>query len=236
MPIMKRGFFIVYCAIEAILFVTLLVFQSLTAAGGYAVFDRSAPYGLPIGILQVSLTVTSLLFACIILFSKRNVKRERMDLFPFYFLLITIADIFFSLTPYALGGHIGFFLAYLLFFFLRKGRLWELGIALLFGAAALVMFIVLKKMKPAIGVDCFLGGVLFINALFSFLSYRKEKGKRFLVFGIALCLILISDASIAGRTFVTSFPANHIIAFLTWPTYLVGNGMLLYSYFKTARK
>jgi hypothetical protein len=49
-------------------------------------------------------------------------------------------------------------------------------------------------------------------------------------------LLLLSDGSIALRTFTSSFPANHILAMITWPTYVIADVLLAFWYLDSKEK
>ena len=219
-----------YVLFEGLLFLALLVFQCISIANGYRIYNQEGPYYPFIGAFQISLTALTFLFALRIFFIKKDKGRTRLDLFPCYFLFILIADVFFSFTAIPLGGHIGFLCAYILFFFIRKGHWVEAIIALCGGSAALIVIALIGKLTPTLGVDCYLGAMLICNMASLWIRFGRQKKKELLPVCIALTLIVLSDGSIALRTFVTSFPANHIIALITWPTYIVANILLALHY------
>lgn len=220
----------VYVILEAGLFLALLTFQCFSIVEGYSIYNYGGPYSPYISAFQVALTAVTFLFAIYVFFYQKGAPKTRHDLFLLYFLFILIADFFFSFSHYPIGGHIGFLCAYVVFFFIRKGKWYEGLIALGGGLVALLIFAFLRKLTPAIGVDCFLGAILLLNVIMMWVRFGKEKRKDLLLVCIALSLLLISDGSIALRTFITSFPANHIIAMITWPTYVAADILLAFWY------
>lgn len=228
---MKKKSYLAYLIVEAILYISLFVFQLLTAFKGGYIFDKSGPYFNVIKILQVTLTGVSLVFVLLYFLFKKNKKLELDDLFVIYFILIFIADIFFSLTKYIFVGHIMFLLAYLTFMIVRKARFYEYFIPLGSGTILLIVLTIMKKLNLQLGIDCYLGSVLLFNFIMCFINYMKNKSKTNLILLIALSLILISDLSIALRTIVLKpYFINCIISFLTWITYIFGNFLLIKKY------
>ena len=231
--LMKRASKIVgilYLCLEAALFLALIIFQCLAISGGYRIYNQEGPYAPYIGAFQIALTAVTFCFVAFLFFSKGEKPKTRVDLAPLYALSILVADVFFSFSPFPLGGHIGFLCAYIVFFVIRKGR-WKEGLlALVGGSLALVVFWAIGKLSPNIGVDCYLGAILICNAAMMWYRFGKKKEKHLLPICIALTLLLLSDGSIAVRAFVRSFPLNHVIAMIVWPTYVAADILLAISY------
>lgn len=226
----RKAFNIIYLVLEAALFLALLVFQILSMVGGYRVYNQEGPYSPYIGAFQIGLTAVTFVFVLYVFFAHKDKPRSLVDLAPLYALSILVADFFFSLSPYPLGGHIGFLCAYILFFVMRKGHWVEGLVTLVVGSIALVVFWLIGKLSLDIGLDCFLGATLLCNVIMMWVRYGKKKERHILPLCIALTLLVLSDGSIAVRAFVTSFPANHIISMFVWPTYVAADVILAFAY------
>ena len=235
MPTKHSLLFKLYVALECGLFLALLAFQIITISKGYRIYNQEGPYSLYIGIFQISLTSLTFLFGLFVFFAYRKDRKTRLSLFPLYFLAILIADVFFSFSPVPIGGHICFLVAYILFFFIHKGKWWEGLLALGLGGMAMAVMSIIGKLSPSVGVDCFLGAVLICNMAACWVNYGKGKDKNLLPVCIALTLIILSDGSIAVRAFLTSFPINHVFALITWPTYVAGDIILAFTYLRRAQ-
>ena len=223
---------LIYIIVEVALLLTLVGFQIATVIQGYKVYDKSAPLFYPyIALFQVGLTFISLAFALLeFIISKR---KRAYFVWPLYFLIISIADIFFSLTPYVLGGHIGFACAYLLFLCYRKPKRFEYIIYGVLIAAGISILAIVKKLSPMIGVDIALGVILVSNLVATWIKYGKSKDKNIRLFAIALTIIVISDLTIALRAVVSNpLALNYAISLITWPTYIAGNILLVIAFLR----
>ena len=222
----KKRLFI-YIAIEFILLTALLTVQILTAVKGFMINDKSGPLFYPYSAsFQLSLTIVSFIYA-LITFILSN-KKKVFFILPLYFLIISIADVFFSWTPYSIGGLIGFLCAYLLVFICRKPKYYEYIIAGSLIAISIVILIIIKAFTPAMAVIMSLGVILTMNMITTWIRYFRTRDKNLLLIAIAFALIFISDLCVGLRAMVLNpIALNHIISFIVWPTYVIGNVLII---------
>ena len=228
---MKILMFKIYQLIEVLLFIALFIFQIVYISNEIKLADKNNSLFTPIAIFHVSLTFISFLYAIYLYFATKKMSKIRSDLYCIYFLFALIADIFFSFTSLTFIGHIFFVLAYLLIMFIRKAKLYEYIGVLLVGIISIIIFIILNKLTPIIGIDCFLAPILIWNMIMGIINYKKEKNKKNLVFLLAVSLAFISDLSIGLSTLLNkNIYISNTFSFFVWPTYILACVLFNYNY------
>ena len=222
----------IYFIIEMVLLLALISMQFVLIFQGKYVGDKSSNIWIYIGIAKVSLTAISLIFVIINFISNYKDGLSILDLFVIYFVLITIADVFFSFSSILIVPHICFLVAYLLFVFIRKGKWFEVFIPIGAGALIFIFVWLVLKMDPLTAiVDSILGFALLFNVVRCWYMYIKTKDRFYLFFSLATTFILVSDLSIALGSFVKNPMAlNNTINMINWPFYVSGNILFVCNY------
>lgn len=230
----SRKLSIIYISIEAVLLTILMVLLFVLLSQGRYIDDKSAPLWPFVGAMKVSLTAVSLLTVIVgrILFRKK--KWAVIDLFGIYFLLTVTADVFFSFGNINWVPHLLFLCTYFIFLFIRRGKWFEVFIPLGVGLVAFLVLYLAAKMDPLMAcIDSLLGATLIYNCVCCWIRYGKGKERFFLIFAIAVTLILVSDLTVA-ITGKMRHPMwlNNVIGLFNWPLYASGNVLFVTHYLR----
>ncbi|MCR4561798.1 MAG: hypothetical protein K5694_01125 [Bacilli bacterium] len=222
----------IYVIIEAFLLMALMILQIFLIAEGRYVSDKTASLWPYIGALKITLTSISLLMVILAFFLKRKEKKTTMDLLLIYFSLTVVADIFFSFSDIAWIPHLCFLLTYFLFVFIRRGKWFEIIIAIGIGLVAFFILHFALKMELVLAlIDSILGATLVLNCGACYYKYAKTKDKFYLIFAIGVTLILLGDLTIVGTAKIKNPMAlNNFISMLNWPLYVGGNVTIVSHY------
>lgn len=216
--------------IEALLMLGIILLISLRIKDGLYV-DRSYndPIEITFTVLKISSVVLYFIFG--LYFYIRNNKNKiiaKNGLIIIYFLIIIIADIFFSILRISLGGIITFLIAYSLIMILLYKHYIEIIIRVVLFAIGTILLFILNKFTFQSFITITLAEVLIVNMVISWIKYSKDKNISNLFLSLAVTLAFISDTFIGIRSTIKDPKViNDISSFIIWPTYMMANFMLL---------
>lgn len=214
--------FKVYVLIEILIFISLLVFQIIRLNKGLYVFRGQDDYFFTMGVIKVCLTYVSFCYALINFFNYPNMKKQKEGLIFIYMFMILVADIFFSLTPYSVVGHVIFLVCYLMMLYIRGAKRLEYIIAAALMVVAEVVLGFTIKFDFTFAIDIAVCVVVVTNTIGQAYKYIKFKDKIDLTLLLYTIFVLISDLCIVLSAKITSpVIINHIASLLIWPTYII---------------
>lgn len=222
----------IYIIIELVLLLALVSLQIVLMAQGRYLQEKTNDLWVYTGILKITLTSISLIIVIITFIANYKKGISTLDLLIIYFVLIVVADVFFSLTSNTLVPHICFLLAYLIFIFIRKGKWFEPFIPIGIGVLIFIFLWLVIKMNPLMAIiDSILGSILLFNVIRCWYMYKKTKDRFYLLFALATTFIMVSDLLIALGTFIKNpMELNNAIFLLNWPFYVSGNILFVSNY------
>ena len=238
--------FTIYLTLSILAGLMVLIFQSFRWSYGHLVYNTTDhAWDAQIKSAELTCSIINFIFASLTFIHKSRRRLKDKDNFLYLVLLFMfLSDLFFLVADFnntiirdvneVLGGYICFLIAYAIIVVFLKPRFYEIIIRVVLAAALpFVYYLIFKKFDAMKIVELEVIVEVIINAVFSFIKYKKEQSRFSFYIFISMVLAFTFLTFAALRTITNgSMTISNLFAIFVWPLYIAELAVLNHLYRK----